>query len=372
MQLFLESKGRLSEVGEVEAERERHFLRWLADYQGRKLKELAEDRELLEAQGATKELIEKYGVEHQGGEKEQAAANKIKNAINKIRRKLWTSPEYTEEAKREAREEYEREQGGREGFKKRWVAKKLDDEAEKRKAADGERWAQVARKHEIPTPKDKRAGRMAALHEFLEEMRKKYAGKGTAYKKAYDGLYGEKDSEKKEAIKAKLEKIGKPILDEAKARGFDWDHDDWMMSLYLGGAVFYPARRHVFEESLLAMDENYTGKNFARKKKHNEEYFKNWLLDVLDKETKRWKGKHTTIEEKAIDEAYRYELQDREYDITKRKDKELREDEDLLARGGVTKELADKYGVEWDCRRRRRECAGRKTAQADRRADGEQ
>ena len=348
MQLFLESKGRMSEVGEVEAERERHFLRWLADYQGRKLRELAGDVALLREKGATKELMEKYGVEHQKGEKEQAAANKIKNAINRMRNKLWTSPEYTEEAKREAREEYEREQGGREGFKKRWVAKKLDDEAEKRKAAEGERWAQVARKHQIPTPKDKRAGRMAALHEFLEEMRKKYAGKGTAYKKVYDGLYGEKNSEKREAAKEKLEKIGKPILDEAKARGFSWNREDLIMSLYLGGAVFYPARRHVFEESLLEMDDNYTGKNFARKKKHNEEYFKNWLLDVLDKETKRWKGKHTTLEEKVIDEAYRYELQDREYAITKRKANELRADEDLMALGGVTKELADKYGVKWE------------------------
>ncbi len=85
MQLFLESKGRMSEVGEVEAERTRHFLRWLADYQGRKLKELAGDMALKEAQGATRELIEKYGM---GGKRK---GKDVEEALRQ-RQEMWQHP----------------------------------------------------------------------------------------------------------------------------------------------------------------------------------------------------------------------------------------------------------------------------------------
>ena len=345
MQLFLVNKANplYGEIGEVEAERTRHFLRWLADYQGRKLKEVEEDIALLEAQGLTKELMEKYGIDRQQGGNEEALAQ-LRNEAGMWR--MLSVGDWESDRLKEVREAYAQEIGGEEEVKRRYVEDALATmQSYKRRLKTPDIIyslpEETSKEYHGATKKMKYAGARAEVHEWLNEMRAKYARKAAAWRKAYKAMHEEKDIEKQREAQKKIIELGAPLLEEARARGYIWEYGDPHVSkqigdarvgAYIAGAIMGDRKLHF--ESQLWEFANYKGKKPGLKKKYDDAFFAKWTTDGIDESMKMLKNPDFYEREK-IDEEYKKSKRAFFENYAGEKIKELQAEEERLRNEGI-------------------------------------
>ena len=345
MQLFLVNKANplYGEIGAVEAERTRHFLRWLADYQGRKLKEVEEDMALLEAQGLTKELMEKYGIDRQQGGNEEVL-KQLRNEAGMWR--MLSVGDWESDRLKEVREAYAQEYGGEEEVKQRYVEDALATmQSYKRRLKTPDIINSLPeekiKEYHGATKKMKYAGARAEVHEWLNEMRAKYARKAAAWRKAYKAMHEEKDREKQREAQKKIIELGAPLLEEARARGYIWEYGDPHVSkqigdarvgAYIAGAIMGDRKLHF--ESQLWEFANYKGKKPGLKKKYNDAFFAKWTTDGIDESMKMLKNPDFYEREK-IDEAYKKSKRAFFENYAGEKIKELQAEEERLRNEGI-------------------------------------
>ena len=343
MQLFLESKGRLDEVGEVEAERERHFLRWLADYQGRKLKDIEGDIALLREQGLTKELVEKYGIDRQQGGNE-GALKKLRNEMGMWR--MLSVGDWESDRLREVREAYEQEFGGEDEVKQRYVEDTLATMQSYKRSLKTPNLINSIPEEKIKeyhgaTKKMKYAGARAEVHEWLNEMRAKYARKAAAWRKAYKAMHEEKDWDKRGEAQRKLIELGKPLLEEARARGYIWEYGDpsvgkqtgdARVGAYIAGAVMGDRKLH-FEAQLWEFA-NYKGRKPGLKKKYDDAFFAKWTTEGIDESMKMLKNPDA-YERERLDNEYKKSKREFFENYAEEKVKELQGEEERLSNEGT-------------------------------------
>ncbi len=345
MQLFLVNKANplYGEIGEVEAERTRHFLRWLADYQGRKLKEVEEDIALLEAQGLTKELMEKYGIDRQQGGNEEVLTQ-LRNEAGMWR--MLSVGDWESDRLKEVREAYAQEFGGEEEVKQRYVEDALATmQSYKRRLKTPDIINSLPeekiKEYHGATKKMKYAGARAEVHEWLNEMRAKYARKAAAWRKAYKAMHEEKDREKQREAQKKIIELGAPLLEEARARGYIWEYGDPHVSkqigdarvgAYIAGAIMGDRKLHF--ESQLWEFANYKGKKPGLKKKYDDAFFAKWTTDGIDESMKMLKNPDFYEREK-IDEEYKKSKRAFFENYAEEKIKELQAEEERLRNEGI-------------------------------------
>ena len=345
MQLFLVNKANplYGEIGAVEAERTRHFLRWLADYQGRKLKEVEEDMALLREQGLTKELREKYGIDRQQGGNEEALTQ-LRNEAGMWR--MLSVGDWESDRLKEVREAYAQEYGGEDEVKQRYVEDALATmQSYKRRLKTPDIINSLPeekiKEYHGATKKMKYAGARAEVHEWLNEMRAKYARKAAAWRKAYKAMHEEKDREKQKEAQKKIIELGAPLLEEARARGYIWEYGDPHVSkqigdarvgAYIAGAIMGDRKLHF--ESQLWEFANYKGKKPGLKKKYDDAFFAKWTTDGIDESMKMLKNPDFYEREK-IDEEYKKSKRAFFENYAGEKIKELQAEEERLRNEGI-------------------------------------